>query len=69
MLLVMYHHGDRGKAALKNSKRGSNSLVQLGGGRSDDTGPGEEGFFFVCLFFLKEKENVGQKTCSEGQSL
>lgn len=21
------------------------------------------------LFFLKEKENVGQKTCSEGQSL
>lgn len=68
MLLVMYHHGNRGKAALKNSKRG-NSLVQLGGGRSDDTGPGEEGFFFVCLFFLKEKENVGQKTCSEGQSL
>lgn len=50
MLLVMYHHGDRGKAALKNSKRG-NSLVQLGGGRSDDTGPGEEGFLFVCLFF------------------
>lgn len=57
MLLVMYHHGDRGKAVLKNSKRG-NSLVQLGGGRSDDTGPGEE--------YL---ENVGQKTCSEGQSL
>lgn len=53
----MYHHGDRGKAVLKNSKRG-NSLVQLGGGRSDDTGPGEE--------YL---ENVGQKTCSEGQSL
>lgn len=26
-------------------------------------------FFFVCLVFLKEKENVGQKTCSEGQSL
>lgn len=25
-------------------------------------------FLFVC-FFLKEKENVGQKTCSEGQSL
>lgn len=65
MLLVMYHHGDKGKAALKNSKRG-NSFVQLGGGRSDDTGPGEEYFF---VFFLKEKENVGQKTCSEGQSL
>lgn len=50
MLLVMYHHGDRGKAALKNSKRG-NSLVQLGGGRSDDTGPGEEGFFCLFVFF------------------
>lgn len=29
----------------------------------------EKRAFFVCLFFLKEKENVGQKTCSEGQSL
>lgn len=41
MLLVMYHHGNTGQAALKSCKRG-NSLVQLGGGRSDDTGPGEE---------------------------